>query len=374
LALPAVRLERGPVLRASVILLALVMTASMASATVGKFISAEIFGIDYFTIARGMAQSLPDAYRSDGLPFAYPPTAKLFLWPMGLFQGMTAYAAFTGATAAAFLLACRRHLSPVELAMVPLSFAFLNVALCGQTTFLVVALMLAGLTAKDRRWAGVLFAVAAAIKPQLLVAVPIYVIATRDGAAFRWGTATISGLIVLSVAIFGIDPWLALVPTLFKYGDVIISTEGIRWVITPIGMAIREGLPLWSVAIPCILGAAALPFLKYADPIEALFGLTLAALLILPFGMPYEALGLVPLLARRIARGGIPEALPFSMYFPGVAILASFATIGVIYMRGGRRGRLVRTDKRESGDAVEADDRAVHKAAGRRENINLVDC
>jgi len=317
-------------LRVAVILLAVTMSAFMASPTIATFLRNDIVGVDYFVIAEGLRGTLTEAYSVTDPPFAYPPTAKLFLWPMALLPTTIGYALFTAATAALLLCASRRHLARSELALILLSFPFLNAALCGQTTFLVAALMLLGLTTKDRRVAGVILAIGAAIKPQLFLFVPLYVLVNRDWDAVRWGAASMLGIVIVSIGMFGIEPWVQFPAALANYGNVIIQNGVIRWVIAPIGMAMREGWPMWPVAIPCALGALALPFLRYCDPIEALFGLTLAALLVLPFAIPYEAVGLVPLLVRRICRGKLVEVLAYSFFWPGIALLASLRTATAI--------------------------------------------
>jgi hypothetical protein len=334
----------GAVLRVSVIVLALVMTAAMLAPTLAKFISMQMFGSDYFVIAKAMGTLTEISYWPSDPPFAYPPTTKLFLWPLAFFQTTLGYILFTATTAGAFLYLCRNHLSRLELALIPLSFPFINAALIGQPTFLVVALLLLGLTMKDRRWAGLVLAVAGAVKFQLVLFVPLYLIATRDWQALRYGALASLAILMASVSLYGDQSWLMWPGAVGNYAEVIANGEVIRWVITPIGMAIREGLPVWPIAIPCILAAVALPFLKYDDPIEALFGLSLAALLVIPLGCPDNMLGLVPLLARRIARGSIPETVAYSLYFPGLAVLASFAPIGSILLRGsdGWRARFVR--------------------------------
>lgn len=317
----------GPAPRIAVILLAVVMSASIAVPTVTKFAALNMFGSDYFVIAKAMGEFAEVAYGAAYPPFAYPPTTKLFLWPLEYFQTFAGCAAFTAATAGAFLYLCRKHLSRVELALIPLSFPFINTVLIGQPTFLVVALTLLGLSLKDRRLAGLVFAVAAAIKPQLVALVPVYLIATKDWRAFVFAGGGYALAVMLSISIYSIWSWQAWPAAVANYRDVIVNGEVIRWVVTPIGMAIRQGLPIWPIAVPCLIGAVALPFVRYSDPIEALFGLTLAALLILPLGCPDNMLGLVPLLVRRIASGRPVEALAYSLYIPAASVLASFAAL-----------------------------------------------
>lgn len=305
---------------------AVAASAALSVPTLTKFIELGLFGSDYLIIASNLAKPLSSAYLpSADAPFAYPPTTTILLWPLGLFQ--SAYLAFTSVTAIAFLATCRKTMPPLALALVPLSFPFINVALLGQPTFLVVALAMFGLSARDRRLGGVALAVAAGIKPQLVALVPLYLIAIRDWRAFGWAGGIYGALVLGSVVAFGVEGWRLWPSALANYRNVIAGGDVIRWVITPIGMAQRDGFPVWIAAIYGFGTALALPFIKYRDPVEALFGLTLGALLILPYGCPDNALGLVPLLARNIVSGKLVEVIPFSMIFPRLAILVSLLPI-----------------------------------------------
>lgn len=308
---------------------AVIASAALSIATVMKFIELGMFGSDYLIIASNLGKPLSLAYLPDAsAPFAYPPTTKLLLWPLSLFQ--SGYVAFTLVTATAFLATCRKAMPPLALVLVPLSFPFINVALIGQPTFLVVALTIIGLSKKDRRVGGVALALAAGIKPQLLTLVPFYLLVSRDWRAFVWAGAAYFALVVGSVLAFGYEAWQLWLPALANYRDVIAGGDVMRWVITPIGVAERDGFPVWIAALYCICTALALPFIKYRDPVEALFGLSLGALLVLPYGCPDNALGLVPLLARNIARGKLVEIIPFSMILPKFAILVCLLPIGRI--------------------------------------------
>ncbi len=283
-------------------------------------------GGDYAIIARNLAMPLSIAYLPDATePFAYPPTTAILLWPLRWMQSQLGYIVFTVAGAACLALICRRYLTPVALFLMLISFPLVNVALLGQPGFLVVALTLAGLAARDRRLAGIAFAVGAGIKPQLLALVPIYLLATRDWRAFMWAGGGYALIVLLSVAAFGLEAWRMWPNTIENYRAIILNGEVIRWVVTPIGMAERSGLTLWPVYIVCGLAALALPLAKYSDPIEALFGVTLAALMILPYGCPDNLLGLMPMAAREIARGRVAPILPFTLWFAPAATFGGIA-------------------------------------------------
>jgi hypothetical protein len=127
--------------------------------------------------------------------------------------------------------------------------------------------------------------------------------------------------------LFGFEVWRLWPATIERYRADILSGEVIRWVISPIGIAERRGFPVWPVALSAGAVALALPFLRYCDPIEALFGLTLAAILIMPYGCPDNMVGLMPLAARNISHGKLVEIIPVALLFPRLTILSCFVPL-----------------------------------------------
>ena len=139
-------------------------------------------------------------------PYAYPPSALLVLAPFAMVPWNIGYLIWTALTGAFFAWAGIRAGAPKWFVLIPwVTFA----AFCGQVTFLVGGLVLTALTlAEAPILAGVLFGVAAARKPQLLMLLPLALVAEA-----RWRTIVATGVTWLSrgagaIAVWGLDPWL----------------------------------------------------------------------------------------------------------------------------------------------------------------------
>lgn len=283
-----------------------------------------IIGVDYYTFVRNVSQPLAVSYAPHPTaPFSYPPTMPLLFWPFA----KLGYLGFTALSVVAFLTVCRKHLPPSALCLAAVSFPVLNVISCGQLTALVIAIALFGLSSTDRRLAGLAFAVAAGLKPQLVAFFPLYLIAIRDWRAFIYAAGGYAGLALASILVFGAPAWVQWFGSIAQYRNVILTGDVLQWVITPIGMAERAGFPVAAVAGISAICALALPFLRYKSPAESLFGLSVASLCVLPYGLAYDALGIVPLSALLIARGNWLPVIPFSLIYPPLTMLTLLGTI-----------------------------------------------
>ena len=168
-----------------------------------------VYDIDLFT--RFQIATYPDRLPQTLLfrPFFYPPIFVLLLLPLGLLGVAKAYTVFMTVTAgAATLLEGRRD--PWGWLAIVISPAALWVVLAGQNTFLSLALLYGGLRLLDRSpaAAGVLLGLLS-YKPQIWVVVPLALLAARQWRALLWTIGTVAMLSLVSLALFGLDFWLA---------------------------------------------------------------------------------------------------------------------------------------------------------------------
>src|SRR5262249_33957106 len=109
-------------------------------------------------------------------PFAYPPTFLLLVWPFAQAPLALAYPLWTGLSAGLFFFAASHPVRPVlaTLALAAAPIVFFS-AMLGEPSLIVGAAMIGGWLWRDPRplAAGVLFGLAAAIKPQALLLAPI---------------------------------------------------------------------------------------------------------------------------------------------------------------------------------------------------------
>jgi alpha-1,2-mannosyltransferase len=78
----------------------------------------------------------------------------------------------------------------------------------GQNAFLTAAMLVGGLRLlPDRRaWGGVVLGLLT-VKPQFWLLVPVALIAMREWRALAWALFTGLALVVISAAVFGLEPW-----------------------------------------------------------------------------------------------------------------------------------------------------------------------
>lgn len=237
-------------------------------------------------------------------PFIYPPSALLIMAPLGALPYWPAYAIWATGTAGFFLWAAQRARMPWWTLTVP---AVALVVYCGQITLLIGGLVLAGLALRPRALlAGVLFGVAAALKPQMVVFAPLALLA--EG---RWKTLTSAGLtglalVGVSVGVWGAPTWLDWLEALPRFQqDVIFANPSlVADAITPYTALTRLGLPgAWAFLLAPIAALGVwIAFRRTEDLADRLIAVFGAALVASPYAMNYEAALLAPAVAAYMAR------------------------------------------------------------------------
>lgn len=174
-------------------------------------------------------------------PYIYPPTALFLFAPFTLPAYWTGFVLWVTLTGCLFLWAATRIGAPWW--MVALAPAVALVADCGQVTFLMGGLVLAGLALRDRPiLAGLLFGVAASIKPQFMMLVPIAL-----AAEGRWRTLVAAGLTGLALCLaatlaWGPQVWLDWLAALPRFNALIFHDRGLTEdAITPYAALVSTG-------------------------------------------------------------------------------------------------------------------------------------
>ena len=222
-------------------------------------------------------------------PFVYPPSALLvlqpFLWP----PYWIAYAVFMAASGGLYLWAGRR-LGASWLMVVPSPVVL--VALAGQLTFLIGGLVMLAITLPKRPWlAGLLFGVAGAIKPQLLVLLPVALAVEGNWRTFVATGVTATALVAASL-VLGVS-WLAWAQALPRFQDLVEADP--RLVASAISPYAAWGWPALLAAVPPALAMVWLAF-RRDRPAERVLALLGGAMLVSPYVMNYEFALIVPAL------------------------------------------------------------------------------
>jgi len=175
---------------------------------------------------------LLDAYQhhiepgyQEHLPFAYPPSFLLLLWPLGLLKVKVAYATFLAVNLIAYVAATWQRgwgrLSAGFAVMAPSTVIAVTSA---QNSLLVAALLFAGCRLVARRpvLAGALFGLAS-FKPQFGLLVPLALISAREWQAVAAASATVLAGVIASGAVFGWSTWTAMPAALAVLGEFVSS-------------------------------------------------------------------------------------------------------------------------------------------------------
>lgn len=146
------------------------------------------------------------------LPFAYPPTLLLLLWPLALPPPAVGLLLWLGVSLASYVWACWHRpwgrLIALAGLMVPSTVAALYY---GQISLLVAAFVIGGCRLVGRRpiLAGVLFGLAA-VKPQFGLLIPIALVSARQWRSIVAAVATVLLSVLVSSMAFGWTAWIRL--------------------------------------------------------------------------------------------------------------------------------------------------------------------
>jgi arabinofuranan 3-O-arabinosyltransferase len=281
----------------------------------------KIYDFRYITELQGWPMG-PDRIR----PFIYPPSALVLFAPLALIPYGIAQAIWGVATGSFFLWGARRVGAPWWLASFPVIWL---VAICGQSTFLIGGLVMTALTLPRRSvLAGVLLGVAAAVKPQMLLFLPLALLA--EG---RWRTIVSAGvtgfaLCVFSAAVWGPGTWIEWLSAVHRFQTEVVFDNPalVADAITPYAWLQARGVPgAWAYLLaPVAAGIVWTTFRRSQDVADRLIAVFAAAIMVSPYAMHYEAALLAPAVAAYVAR---LDARGWYAY----AVAAFFFAVGMVW-------------------------------------------
>jgi hypothetical protein len=272
--------------------------------------------------------------------FPYPPTFLLLSAPLRWLSAFDGYRAWLALSLAALVAAVRR---PVGIALI-FAPAVFTAGFIGQTSLFVGALLFAATSMLSRPVvAGVLFGLAACVKPQVGVLIPLVLIGGRQWRVIVAAAVICCGVALLATTVYGVGiwcRWLGSLPVFLNVNDAqlashYISLPGIwRAPALLIGAifayrAGRQGEPIIGVIV-AVVGAllGSLHAMNYDQAILTPFALT-AALERRWRGLPYFAFLASPLaVGATLALGlvGCLEILAHQKYV--AARLRRFSLVG----------------------------------------------
>ncbi|MBS0408835.1 MAG: DUF2029 domain-containing protein [Proteobacteria bacterium] len=161
-------------------------------------------------------------------PFAYPPTFLLFLYPFGQMPLEVAYPLWTGLSLGLFALVCSFVIRPMLAALLVVATPAVAFAITsGQSTLLMGSLILSAFLFLEKRpvLAGVLFGVAACVKPQAMVMAPIIL----WGHWRTVGAAIVTGMLMITAScVFGPEHWLQWPKEVLFFNKIMVTTHRVN--------------------------------------------------------------------------------------------------------------------------------------------------
>jgi hypothetical protein len=285
-----------------------------AIALVYRFITIDPLGLDFSVYWRAANEPIAEVYRPRPvLNFPYAPTMLLWIAPLALFPFWAAYPAWIVVSVSAFISSCRAHLTRKEIGLALISLPMVYCLLSGQVSAFLTALLLWACGARNRIAAGIGLAVIASIKPQFVLLAPLLLLATKDWRALGSSALTLTAIVLISLAAFGIGIWESWVGSLDHFHEIVIKNGVLTVMVTPAAAAELWGLPSWPFMV---LGAAAGIWLvircRNHAPLFQATAIAAGSLLASPYAVLYDLVSVVPFLAWSIFQGSILAAFVIS--------------------------------------------------------------
>jgi hypothetical protein len=301
-------------------LVVLVVLAGFALATSHAYLFAHLdLGLDFRVYQRTVTWPLDQLYHDPGtMPFLYPPTAiplfkpfammpaGFYVWSIVSLLAFAALAAAAGGKRVAALALC----SPAAIGGLVL----------GQVPMILAAALFAG--SKLRPFlGGVLWGIAAAIKPQLMVFAPLALAVRRDWTMLFGMAAGLCAMVAGSIALFGYELWFDWIAAIGSFSERVEG--GVVRTITPAGKAALAGLPtLPFLLFGVVIGVTAVIASAKKVEGELLIGLVVAASIVAsPYAYAHDTIAVIPACVVLLLRGPWWAAIPSALIFLGIPSL-----------------------------------------------------
>jgi hypothetical protein len=231
------------------------------------------------------------------LPWLYPPTFFLFVYPLALLPWKVAAVAFLGCTYVLFAKAIHSIIPRREALFVSLAFpGAALVAASGQNGLLTASIAALGLAVLPRRpvVAGICFGLLS-VKPHLAVLFPIALLCSRSWRAFASLTVTALGMLALAVSAFGLETLGAFVNNMDMMAGYVETGQAALSRIPSVFSLVRllhgpTTLAYVAQGISALFAVAAVCYAWYREASHPLRAATLAcaSLMVSPYLFDYD--------------------------------------------------------------------------------------
>jgi len=230
--------------------------------------------------------------------WAYPPVILPVFQVLAIFPFSIAHLIWMGATAGLLATALRPLLkSGAEGWAIAAAPAVAYTVVTGQTAFLVAALVLIFVQQLDRHPARAGLALGAlCVKPHLAVLLPLLAIATGKWRALGTACLLTAALVVLSVVLYGLDPWLVFIQENPAIVSDIVTGGHVAWrlMASPYTLALSLGMTSamavgLQIAFMLAVASATVIFLARGAPLPQVAAFAVAAAIpATPYNFTYD--------------------------------------------------------------------------------------
>jgi alpha-1,2-mannosyltransferase len=163
------------------------------------------------------------------LPFAYPPSMRLLIWPLALMPPVAALLLWLGVSLVLYLWACWHRPWGRWIAIAGLvAPSTLAAQLCAQTPLMAANLMIGGCRLAGRRpiLAGLLFRLLAAVKPQFGLLLPVALVSLKQWRSIAAAGATFGVTAAAGIAAFGWTAWASFPTAMLDLSRLVARDAG----------------------------------------------------------------------------------------------------------------------------------------------------
>lgn len=226
------------------------------------------------------------------LGFTNPPTFLPLLVPFGLVPYQTAYLMWAGLSCVALVSASAGLVRPLwAVAILPFTMPVLVAAALGQSVVLAVSAFIFGVLQLDRRprLAGALIAVAACIKPQLMILSPLLLLG--HWSALR--AAIVTGLLLVVASLpLGSSHWIEWLAQMPGFVHVVQGLAAAHRF--PMVSLLSPSLPLGAKLVVIGAGIGFALWCSRRSPAEQIIGVICGSLCCTPYDARPDLVALAP--------------------------------------------------------------------------------
>ncbi len=230
------------------------------------------------------------------LPFAYPPSMLLLIWPLALVRPAIALLVWLGVSLVAYIWACwRRPWGPLITTLALVSPSTLAGLYYGQLSLLVAALIIGGCRLVDRRpiVAGILFGLAT-VKPQFGLLVPVALISAKQWRTVIAASVTVGSTVIASGVAFGWAAWTQLPVALTDLSRFVVQYPGFVNLCPTVTSAVRGlgGGPVTADAAQLVAAAYTIATIwicsRHGMTLLSAAAVMVGAFLVTPYALFYD--------------------------------------------------------------------------------------